>query len=233
MSHNIDTEKHLEQTMDRKYIDQNNVIERYLLGQLNQSEMDAFEDRFTFDPELYEEIAATEKLIQGLRAVSQNEQDTGPHVTSTSSNQRNTKYKTISKFSIAASITLAITSTALFIENRNLIESYPNTINQLQTPTISFETSRGITDNLPQITQGSGVATIYIDRNFIHNDHTYYLEITDEDMGVILRSEKFQPSTFGQSIEWTIERDVLAKGKYSLSVKNEHETHATYNFLVD
>ena len=69
MNQKANTESLTDKAMSRDYIEQNNIIERYVLNQLSTEEMDAFEDRFTFDPELYEEIAATEKLIEGLQSI--------------------------------------------------------------------------------------------------------------------------------------------------------------------
>ena len=54
MNQKANTESLTDKAMSRDYIEQNNIIERYVLNQLSTEEMDAFEDRFTFDPELYE-----------------------------------------------------------------------------------------------------------------------------------------------------------------------------------
>ena len=68
--------------MNRDYIENNNVIERYHLGKLTEEEAVAFEDLFVFDKELRDEVELAEKFIYGLdrqfRSSAQTEADSTP-----------------------------------------------------------------------------------------------------------------------------------------------------------
>lgn len=53
--------------MDREYVEANNVIERYLLGKLDEKERDAFEALFIGDPDLISEIESAEAMLHGFK----------------------------------------------------------------------------------------------------------------------------------------------------------------------
>jgi hypothetical protein len=53
--------------MDREYIRQNGVIERYLSGHLREEELTAFEERCLWCADTLEELAVAERLREGLR----------------------------------------------------------------------------------------------------------------------------------------------------------------------
>ena len=53
--------------MDRRYIRDNQVIERYLKGTLTADEERAFEELYLGDPDLLDEIQLVERLGQGLK----------------------------------------------------------------------------------------------------------------------------------------------------------------------
>ena len=53
--------------MDRRYIDENQIIDRYLLNKLSDEEMVAFEQFFLEDPELVQEIEIRKCFIRGIR----------------------------------------------------------------------------------------------------------------------------------------------------------------------
>jgi hypothetical protein len=55
--------------MDRRYIRDNQVIERYLKGTLTADEERAFEELYLGDPDLLDEIELVERLGQGLKDV--------------------------------------------------------------------------------------------------------------------------------------------------------------------
>ncbi len=56
--------------MDRQYISDHNVIERYLAGQLSGAEEQAFEEAYLEDAGLLDELQAAERLRDGIRKQS-------------------------------------------------------------------------------------------------------------------------------------------------------------------
>ena len=53
--------------MDRRYIEENQIIDRYLMKKLSGDDMEAFERLFLEDPELVQEIELRKRFIRGLR----------------------------------------------------------------------------------------------------------------------------------------------------------------------
>lgn len=56
--------------MDRQYIRENQVIERYLAGALTADEEQAFEEAYLGDAQLLDELQAAERLGDGIKALS-------------------------------------------------------------------------------------------------------------------------------------------------------------------
>jgi len=54
-------------SMDRRYIDENQIVDRYLMNKLSGEESDTFEQFFLEDPELVREIEVRKRFIRGLR----------------------------------------------------------------------------------------------------------------------------------------------------------------------
>jgi hypothetical protein len=53
--------------MDRRYIQDHQVVERYLDGRLTPSEQEAFEEFYLAHPDVLEELELTERLRQGIK----------------------------------------------------------------------------------------------------------------------------------------------------------------------
>ena len=53
--------------MDRRYIKENQIIDRYLMNKLSTKEMEAFERIFLEDPEVVQEIELRKRFIRGIR----------------------------------------------------------------------------------------------------------------------------------------------------------------------
>lgn len=56
--------------MDRNYIEQHLLIDRYVQGRLEGSELDEFEERLVWDESLVDEVRLAEHLREGLREAS-------------------------------------------------------------------------------------------------------------------------------------------------------------------
>jgi len=55
--------------MERQYIEEHSVIERYLQGKLAPDEQAAFEEAYLADPDLLEQVELAERLKEGLEAL--------------------------------------------------------------------------------------------------------------------------------------------------------------------
>ncbi len=106
--------------MDRQYIRDNDVIERYLSGVLTPDEEQAFEEVYLGNPEILDQIEAAQRLrdgIKGLAAAGRLERlrSQAPWRRMLAS----PRYATAASMLLAVSLTF---STVLYRENRNLRE---------------------------------------------------------------------------------------------------------------
>jgi hypothetical protein len=104
--------------MDRQYIRDNGVIERYLQGRLGPAEEQAFEEAYLADPALLEELKLAEHLREGVRQVGVADRSTVP------TPQRHwLGFATSPRYAMAASLVAAValvTSSALYVQNQGL-----------------------------------------------------------------------------------------------------------------
>lgn len=113
------TTRGVEQTMNRQHIDDNQIVERYLLGKLDTKEREAFEDFYVNDPELLDELDRVELLIATAAKLSDNadpidvkKNDANPVVEKPTINS----WK---PFALAATLTaVALGATSLFQQSR-------------------------------------------------------------------------------------------------------------------
>lgn len=234
----------LEATVDRKYIEQHNMIERYLLGQLNEEQAAAFEDRFTFDSALRDEIDATEKLMHGIRQTSAAEPNadtaTETHHTDNITVLPNpparalTGTSTFNRYrlplALAANLVLGISTVYFYQQSRSVTPPALDS-GQLNPPALYLETSRSAAQNAPNISVGRGWLTLVIDNPLqqptqqIHRE--YRLQVRNHYNGVVLESAAFAPSPDHPWIEWLIPRNQLMPGTYQLALINTQASEPT------
>jgi len=101
--------------MDRQYIRDNQVIERYLQGRLTAEEETAFEEAYIGDPGLFQELKTADLLRRGLELHATDESAERP----TSAARATAAPRYALAASLVAGIALA-SSTYLYVENRTL-----------------------------------------------------------------------------------------------------------------
>ena len=131
--------------MDRQYIRDNQVIERYLSGALTADEEQAFEEEYLGDPELLNQLEAAERLRDGIRGI-------GAGVLERSRPRWRQTFGS-PRYAMAASVLLAVSlgfSTMMYRDNQRLRSggSGSSPITRL----IAVETVRGA--NVMTITAG-------------------------------------------------------------------------------
>jgi len=102
--------------MDRQYIRDNQIVERYLQGRLTADEETAFEEAYIGDPDLFQELKTADSLRRGLELHEADSSD--PQRTSSTS-----RGAAAPRYALAASLVagVALASSAyLFTENRAL-----------------------------------------------------------------------------------------------------------------
>jgi hypothetical protein len=101
--------------MDRQYIRDNQIIERYLQGRLTADEATAFEEAYIGDPDLFQELRAADLLRRGLELHDADSSD--------EQRPRSIARAAAPRYALAASLVagIALASSAyLFVENSAL-----------------------------------------------------------------------------------------------------------------
>jgi hypothetical protein len=107
--------------MDRQYIRDHRVIERYLSGALTADEEQAFEEAYLGDPELLDEVQAAERLREGIK-----ELDDAGRLDRLRGPAGWRQWLTSPQYAAAASVLLAVSlgfSAMLYRENVDLRET--------------------------------------------------------------------------------------------------------------
>jgi hypothetical protein len=106
--------------MNRQYIHDHQVIERYLRGALTPDEEQAFEEAYLGDPEILDELQAAERLREGVK-----ELDAAGRLKRARPQPRWLQALVSPQYAAAASVLLAVSvvlSTTLYRENQSLRE---------------------------------------------------------------------------------------------------------------
>jgi hypothetical protein len=200
--------------MDRQYIRDNQVIERYLSGALTADEEQDFEEAYLGDAELLSEIEAAERLRSGIKELDsagklgRSRRGWGQSLASP-------------RYAMAATVLLAVSvgfSSVLYNENRVLREGTSSTA--LSTRFVALETVRG--GNTPEVEAPGQDESIVLllDAGVVAYD-TYRAVITRRDGE---RSEQvwsradLTPQLNGTTIPVSLQRRVLPPGTYEAKV---------------
>ena len=126
--------------MDRQYIRDHQVMERYLKGTLTENEEQAFEEAYLEDTELLDELQATERLRAGFKDL-----DAGGRLGHSRPPARWLRAIASPQYAAAASVLFAVTavfSTMLYRENLTLREQ-TFAASSTVTRFVTLETLRG------------------------------------------------------------------------------------------
>ena len=233
---------------DRDYIDEHNVIERYLLGKLSDEEASAFEDAFAFDKALCNEIDAVEKLIHGLRGVEKrqarataarpkspsHEDEREPnaedeHNTHTVSDEHGPKKAAIDKpanylpLALAANVVLAVVVTLLFFQNRQLSLTSDSVVSQVNGPAISLEITRSSAAALPTLDYSDRWITLLIS-GVPPGTRTLTLRLLDDSRVVVLEETNVELNPLDPWIEWLVQGALLTPGVYELELRDSQQS---------
>ena len=159
--------------MDRQYIRDNGVIERYLKGALTADEEQAFEEAYLGDSELLDQLQAAERLRDGIKELD--------GVGLERSRPRWQQTFASPQYAMAATVLLAVSlgfSTVLYNENQGLREGASQT--PLITRFVALDPVRGA--NVPEIVapEQDELITLMIDSGTVAYD-TYRAVITRRD----------------------------------------------------
>ena len=160
--------------MDRQYIRDNGVIDRYLKGALTADEEQAFEEAYLGDTELLEQIETAERLRDGVKGL-------GTVGSFERSRWRWQQMFTSPRYAMAATVLLAVSlgfSTSLYNENRSLRDGASQT--PLITRFVALESVRGTNVTELAAPEQDELIMLMLDAGVVAYD-TYRAVITRRD----------------------------------------------------
>jgi hypothetical protein len=198
--------------MDRQYIRDNQVIERYLQGRLTADEETAFEEAYMGDPDLFQELKAAELLRRGLEL----------HDADRAGEQRPraaARGAAAPRYALAASLLagVALASSAyLFVENRTL---RGETIAASAAPArvVPLLAVRGGDANRLEATASSDWTVLLLDPGFTPYDRygATVVRRGADDAAELFRVDGLAPSYEGQ-LAVVVPSRLLAPGEYDV-----------------
>lgn len=229
--------------MNREYIDSNNVIERYLLGRLDEAEAAAFEDTFTFDEDLQNEINKTELLIFSLRAKEkadskiinpQNHGDKDAHSQGKNDQSDSTHETDISKrdkpgssvsrvflpLSLAANVVLGIAVANNLIKDSGISGLENLSTSAVNVPIVKLEYTRSSTNPIAKLNQTDDWVILAISDS-ARDGAVRSLRILDHQGNIVVEESQVAPDSvdpFNAWTDWLVHGSLLSTGVWTLEV---------------
>lgn len=194
--------------MDKQYIDRYLVIDRYLAGDLADSEQADFEERLVWDQALIEELDLAEKLRDGIRASA--DQDEPGNTAPRSVPSRGVAWNR--PFAMAASFLIGVMATAFLLNQ----------------PGVSPGDSNISTTVYPlDVLRGSGAQVVPVDPDGItvllvavaNPDATYNVNLRASGDRSVIWSKAGMVASFANSVAISIHGSVIPPGEYELSLE--------------
>jgi hypothetical protein len=154
--------------MDREYIREHQVIERYLRGGLTPDEERAFEEAYVGDPKLLDEIELVERLQQGVKDLGA----AGAIDRPTADGGTRPSWLFSKQWAMAASlllvVSLAVTGN-LYRENASLRQEQPLSAG-VNTRLLPVLTLRGAPETVLEAPEADDWAVLLVDPSFTQHD---------------------------------------------------------------
>lgn len=203
--------------MDRQYIQDQQIIERYLNDQLSAGEAQAFEEYYMTDPGVLEELQLAERLKQGLQALN----DAGELSRSRGRNGLPGLFRS-PIFAAAASILAVVSivfSGVTYRENLGLRSVAQRAENPVTTRLIPLISVRGGSDVNVAVTNDDEWTVLLVDAGFTPYDE-YRASVTRTDAGdvePIWQLGGLTP-TYDEQIAVGLPGSLLVPGEYEIRI---------------
>ncbi len=198
--------------MDRQYIRDAQVIERYLKGTLSAAEEQAFEEAYLSDPQLLDELEVAERLRAGLEDVN-----VADSAMRTASRSRWLELASSPRFGIAASLVAVAAlaaATGLYVQNQGLRAGSTFTV-ATQTRLLPLVSVRGAANPNEIAAPARGEWTVLLlDPAFGEYD-TYRAVLVRRGGAEVLRLDGLTP-TYEGLIAVGVPGDLLSPGDYEV-----------------
>jgi hypothetical protein len=203
--------------MDRQYIRDHQVIERYLRGALTPDEEKGFEEAYLADPDLLEEIELVERLQQGLKSYAANPQ----RLRAGSTAPAWLRIMASPQYAAAASVLLAVSivfSGVLYRENLSL-RSTP-ALTAVATRTVPLFTLRGDGGNVVPAAERDGLTILAVDPGVPEYD-SYRATVTrtgPDEAGIVASLDGLRIG-YLRTVDIGLPDRVLTSGDYAIELE--------------
>jgi hypothetical protein len=201
--------------MDRNYIEQHLLVDRYIQGRLEGSEQEAFEERLVWDQSLLEDVQLAEHLRDGLKeasAVQANAADPpGFDLVAAVAG-----LFAVPQFAAAASFLLAVTLT-IGVLTSPFVNLGQSGAPALQTDIVPLFTTRS--EDAPEIAVDSDAWTVLL-VDVMGDYATYRVTLRKDDPGAspVWMQDGLMP-TYPESLAVGMPGSALAAGRYVLTIE--------------
>jgi hypothetical protein len=212
--------------MDRNYIEQHLLVDRYVQGRLEASEQDAFEERLVWDQSLIEDVQLAEHLRDGLKEVSATQADVadapGFDLVAAVAG-----LFAVPQFAAAASFLLAVTLTIGVLTSPFVDLGSQSGTPALQTEVVPLFTTRS--EDALEIAVDPDTWTVLL-VDVIGDYATYRVTVRKDDPGAepIWMQDGLLP-TYPESLAVGMPGSALAAGRYVLTVEGAVTSNAGDN----
>ena len=200
--------------MDRNYIEQHLLVDRYIQGKLEQSEQEAFEERLVWDPALVEEVELAEHLRSGLQDASAAQAARAPGFDLAAFVSG---LFAVPQFAAAASFLLAVTLSVAVLTSPLVDLGSPSEVPELQTDIVPLFATRS--EDAMAITVDSGAWTVLL-VDVMGDYPAYRVTVHRDEAGSepVWMQDGLQP-TYPESLAVGMPGSALAAGRYVLTIE--------------
>jgi hypothetical protein len=202
--------------MDRNYIEQHLLIDRYLKNALDQTELDAFEERLVWDSELVAEVELAERLRDGLRAAAtQRDYATAPAGQGLIAVISD--FFAVPQYAAAASFLLAVTLTIGVLMSPMVNLGGTGTESLLETDIVPLFVTRSATVQTIEVDQDA-LTVLLVD--VIGDYPSYRATVRPAESGAepIWVQDGVTP-TYPDSLAISMPGNVLVPGRYTITIE--------------
>jgi hypothetical protein len=202
--------------MDRKYIEQHLVVDRYLQGTLPGGELAEFEERLTWDQELIDELDLAERLRDGLREAAEEDSYT---VAADRAGIADWLYNlfSIPQYAAAASFALAVTLTAGVLLNPIGTGLGTDGFQATSTEIVPLVAVRGATAS-PVVFSADTQLVLLVDVTGSHASYRVTVRADRPGASPFWTQDEMLP-TYLDSLAVSMPGDLLEAGPYALTVE--------------
>ncbi len=208
--------------MNRQYVIDNNIVDRYLFDQLNGEEKIEFEAFYLACPETQDELLVTEKMMQGFEAsaLAGRGRQRGPLLATAATTAPARPERPWQIASVAASL-LAVIAVGFNVAGQQM--PLPDSSVDLNVPILSLGATRGDgAARLIDLPNRDVRVAVALDLGLASAD-AYRVELLDQSETVVWSADQLVPDQYA-ALTFTLPPGLLSAGGFEFVARGMNET---------